>query len=61
MGLCCEMLNLVVLGKILWFRCWFLVMKIGRGKSVGGWVRHMPMDGLSWWERVERRRCLEAG
>ena len=17
---------------------------------VGGWVRHMPMDGLSWWE-----------
>ena len=33
MGLCCEMLNLVVLGKILWFRfrCWFSVMKIGRG------------------------------
>ena len=28
---------------------------------VGGWVRHMPMDGLSWWDRVERRRCLEAG
>ena len=34
MGLCCEMLNLVVLGQILWFRfrCWFSVMKIGRGK-----------------------------
>mgnify|MGYP005839088875 CR=1 FL=1 len=32
MGLCCEMLNLVVLGKILWFRCLFSVMKIGRGK-----------------------------
>ena len=34
MGLCCEMLNLVVLGKILWFRfrCWFSLMKIGRGK-----------------------------
>ena len=32
MGLCCEMLNLVVLGQILWFRCWFLVMKIERGK-----------------------------
>ena len=33
MGLCCEMLNLVVLGQILWFRfrCWFLVRKIGRG------------------------------
>ena len=33
MGLCCEMLNLVVLGQILWFRfrCWFSVMKIGRG------------------------------
>ena len=31
MGLCCEMLNLVVLGLILWFRCWFLVMKIERG------------------------------
>ena len=32
MGLCCEMLNLVVLGKILWFRfrCWFAVMKIRR-------------------------------
>ena len=31
MGLCCEMLNLVVLGQILWFRfrCWFSV--IGRG------------------------------
>ena len=28
---------------------------------VEGWVRHMPMDGLSWWERVERRGCLEAG
>jgi hypothetical protein len=28
---------------------------------VGGWVRHMPMHGLSWWERVERHRCLEAG
>ena len=34
MGLSCEMLNLVVLGQILWFRfrCWFSVMKIGRGK-----------------------------
>mgnify|MGYP005848966661 CR=1 FL=1 len=34
MGLCCEMLNLVVLGQILWFRfrCWFSLMKIGRGK-----------------------------
>ena len=33
MGLCCEMLNLVVLGQILQFRlrCWFSVMKIGRG------------------------------
>ena len=33
MGLCYEMLNLVVLGQILWFRfrCWFSVMKIGRG------------------------------
>ena len=33
MGLCCEMLNLVVLGQILWFRfrCQFSVMKIGRG------------------------------
>ena len=32
MGLCSEMLNLVVLEKILWFRfrCWFSV--IGRGK-----------------------------
>ena len=31
MGLCCEMLNLVVLGQILWFRFrwWFSV--IGRG------------------------------
>ena len=31
MGLCYEMLNLVVRGKILWFRfrCWFSV--IGRG------------------------------
>ena len=31
MGLCYEMLNLVVLGQILWFRfrCWFSV--IGRG------------------------------
>ena len=27
MGLCCEMLNLVVLGQILWFRCWFSVMR----------------------------------
>ena len=39
MGLCCEMLNLVVLGKILWFRfrCWFSVMKIGRttGERLG--------------------------
>ena len=35
MGLCCEMLNLVVLGKILWFRFrrWFSVMKIGRTTS----------------------------
>ena len=32
MGLCCEMLNLVVLGQILWFRCWFSVMNIGRWK-----------------------------
>ena len=32
MGLCCEMFNLVVLGQILWFRCWFSVMKIRRGK-----------------------------
>ena len=32
MGLCCEMLNLVVLGKTLLFRCWFSVMKIRRGK-----------------------------
>ena len=32
MGLCCEMLNLVVLGQILWFRCWFSVMKIGMRK-----------------------------
>lgn len=32
MGLYCEMLNLVVLGQILWFRCWFSVMKIRRGK-----------------------------
>ena len=33
MGLCCEMLNMVVLGQILWFRfrCWVSVMKIGRG------------------------------
>ena len=33
MGLCCEMLNLVILGQILWFRfrCWFSVMKIERG------------------------------
>ena len=33
MSLCCEMLNLVVLGQILWFRfrCWFSLMKIGRG------------------------------
>ena len=33
MGLCYEMLNLVVLGQIPWFRfrCWFSVMKIGRG------------------------------
>ena len=30
-------------------------------RFVGGWVRHMPKDGLSWWERVERRRCPEAG
>ena len=29
--------------------------------AVGGWVRHMPKDGLSWWERVERRQCLEPG
>ena len=29
--------------------------------SVGGWVRHMPKDGLSWWERVERRWCPKAG
>ena len=28
---------------------------------VGGWVRHMPKDGLSWWGRVEHRRCLETG
>ena len=27
--------------------------------DVGGWVRHMPKDGLSWWGRVERRRCPE--
>ena len=27
---------------------------------VGGWVQHMPKDGLSWWERVERPRCLES-
>ena len=28
-----KLLNLVVLGQILWFRfrCWFSVMKIGRG------------------------------
>ena len=32
MGLCRKMLNLVVLGQTLWFRCWFLVMKIGRGE-----------------------------
>ena len=36
MGLCCEMLNLVVLWQILWFRCWFSVMKIGRGKPFFG-------------------------
>ena len=31
MGLCCEMLNLVVLGQILWFRfrCWFSVIGWG--------------------------------
>ena len=29
--------------------------------DVGGWVQHMPRDGLSWWERVERRQCPEAG
>ena len=36
MGLCCEMLNLVVLGQILWFRfrCWFSVTKIGGNPSL---------------------------
>ena len=29
--------------------------------NVEGWVRHMSKDGLSWWGRVERRRCLETG
>ena len=29
--------------------------------GVGGVVRHMPNDGLSWWGRVIRRRCLETG
>ena len=26
---------------------------------VGGLVRHMPTNGLSWWGRVEHCRCLE--
>ena len=32
MALCCEMLNLVVLGQILWFRfrCWFPLMRLPR-------------------------------
>ena len=51
MDLCCEMLNLVVLGQILCFRfrCWFSVMKIERGKPFFGllvpivfWVKVCP-------------------
>ena len=32
LGLCCEMLNLVVLGQIRWFRfrCWFSVIRRGK-------------------------------
>ena len=29
--------------------------------GVGWLVRHMPRDGLSLWEPIERRRCLETG
>ena len=29
--------------------------------TVGWLVRHMPKDGLSLWEPIKRRRCLETG
>ena len=54
MGLCCEMLNLVVLGQILWFRCWFSVMKIGRGKPFFDKKNH-PYIFISL--AISRSRC----
>ena len=30
-------------------------------QAVGWLVRHMPRDGLSLWEPIKRRRCLETG
>ena len=36
--------------------------KILSGRNTVGWlVRHMPRDGLSLWEPIKRRRCLETG
>ena len=29
--------------------------------TVGWLVRHMSRDGLSLWEPIKRRRCLETG
>ena len=48
MGLCCEILNLVILGQILWFifRCWFSVMKIERGKPLFDKKNYYLRSGL---------------
>ena len=37
-----------------------VVLALPGGFSVG-MVRHMPTDGLSVWEPIEHRRCLETG
>ena len=48
---------------LLLFRVMFCIFSFNKNvkDSVGGWVRHMPKDGLSLWEPVRYRRCLETG
>ena len=62
MGLCYEMLNLVVLGQILWFRCWFLVMKIRRGKhffdNKNYYLRSSLLVPIVVWVKVCPRTLL---
>ena len=59
MGLCCEMLNLVVLGKILWFRCWFSV--IGGNPSLiknNNYLRSGLLVPIVFWVKVCPRILL---